>query len=164
MNIFATSPCPRQSAKYLDDKRVNKMILESVQMLATALHHYQAPETFMPISQAGTPYKPTHKNHPCSIWVRESSGNYLWLVEHTKALCAEYEQSFHKTHSLAKFIDRLTAGAITLPQGNQTPFANCSLYQYIDDVHLAYRKTMWNKWRFDKQQPRFTNRIKPEAV
>lgn len=38
MNIFATDPCPIKSAQFLDDKRVIKMILESAQMLCTALH------------------------------------------------------------------------------------------------------------------------------
>jgi malate/lactate dehydrogenase len=38
MNIFATSPCPIQSAKALDDKRIVKMCSESLQLLVTALH------------------------------------------------------------------------------------------------------------------------------
>jgi hypothetical protein len=37
MNIFALSECPEQSALWLDDIRKNKMILESAQMLSTAI-------------------------------------------------------------------------------------------------------------------------------
>ena len=37
MNIFALSRCPMQSAWWLDDIRKNKMILESAQMLSTAV-------------------------------------------------------------------------------------------------------------------------------
>ena len=37
MNIFALDKCPMQSAQWLDDIRKNKMILESAQMLSTAV-------------------------------------------------------------------------------------------------------------------------------
>ena len=37
MNIFALDQCPMQSALWLDDIRKNKMILESAQMLSTAV-------------------------------------------------------------------------------------------------------------------------------
>ena len=37
MNIFATSSCPRESARAIDKMRVNKMHLESCQMLSTAV-------------------------------------------------------------------------------------------------------------------------------
>src|SRR4029077_5191734 len=38
MNIFATSPDPIRSAQALDDFRLNKMIVESCQILSAALH------------------------------------------------------------------------------------------------------------------------------
>ena len=38
MNIFATSSNPKACAEYLDNKRVNKMILESAQMLSCTLN------------------------------------------------------------------------------------------------------------------------------
>lgn len=38
MNIFVTSSCPFECARTLDDVRVNKMVLETAQLLATAHH------------------------------------------------------------------------------------------------------------------------------
>ena len=67
MNIFATNSDPALAAKFLDDKRVVKMCLESAQLLCTAV-----------IECGGeAPYKSIHKNHPCSIWVRKSRSNYM---------------------------------------------------------------------------------------
>lgn len=48
MNIFVTSECPEQAAKFLDDKRVVKMCAESVQMLATACHSKGVPLADLP--------------------------------------------------------------------------------------------------------------------
>jgi len=44
------------------------------------------------------PYKLTHKNHPCSIWVRESLSNYLYLCELGLELCKEYTYRYEKRH------------------------------------------------------------------
>lgn len=43
MNIFATDVSPVACAKALDDKRVVKMVLETAQMLSTAMHMHNAP-------------------------------------------------------------------------------------------------------------------------
>jgi hypothetical protein len=37
MNIFVTSDCPKLSAQALDNKRVVKMVLETAQLLSTAI-------------------------------------------------------------------------------------------------------------------------------
>ena len=66
MNIFILDRDPLKSAQYHCDKHM-KMILESAQMLSTVL---------------GGPYKPTHANHPCTLWVAKSRQNamYLWTL------------------------------------------------------------------------------------
>ena len=46
--------------------------------------------------------KLTHKNHPSSIWTRESLSNYNWLVELTKELCKEYTYRYGKIHKCEK--------------------------------------------------------------
>lgn len=43
MNIFATDISPVACAKALNDKRVVKMVLETAQMLSTAVHMHNAP-------------------------------------------------------------------------------------------------------------------------
>jgi hypothetical protein len=99
MNIFVTDVDPEQSARNLCDKHISKMIVESAQMLSTAWW----------ILDGGCPgavaYKPTHPNHPCTKWTRESDGNYLWLGRHAMEMCKEFTRRYkkiHKTESLLK--------------------------------------------------------------
>ena len=65
MNIFAFDKCPMRSALWLDDIRKNKMILESAQMLSTAVRAL-CPDTTLEV------YKTAYLNHPCSKWARQS--------------------------------------------------------------------------------------------
>ena len=99
MNIFVTDKDPAQAAKNLCDKHIAKMIVESAQMLSTAWW----------LLDSGCPgasiYKPTHKHHPCTKWVMESDGNYLWLGQHAMAMCLEFTRRYggiHKTQALVE--------------------------------------------------------------
>ncbi len=96
MNIFFLSYDPRVAARYHCDKHVIKMLLEATQLLWTA-HHVTGPipdlETApTTLSSGGRQhgYRPTHRNHPCAVWVRTSITNYRWLVLLAEALAAEY--------------------------------------------------------------------------
>ncbi len=80
MNIFVLDEDIEQCAQYHCDQHVVKMILESVQMLCTALNK----KGFV------TPYKSTHVNHPCVLWVEESFDNFLWLKKLAIELNTEY--------------------------------------------------------------------------
>lgn len=96
MNIFILSECPKEAARLQINKHVVKMILETAQLLCTTVHL---------VSEIETPYKPTHKNHPCSIWARESKENFLWLVEHGLELCDEYTRRYGKVHKSKAVIE-----------------------------------------------------------
>lgn len=124
MNIFVLDEHPVFAARAQCDKHVVKMILESAQMLSTI---------------CGGPYKPTHVNHPCTIWARSSSANYLWLWQHAMELCAEYTRRYRKTRKSQAIIQKLLLPA-TVPIGDLTPFAQCmpEQYQQVDAVQ-AYR-------------------------
>lgn len=132
MNIFILDDTPTMSAIYQCDKHVVKMILESAQMLSTAHHildeqpyHYLEESTRIKFNDAI--YRPTHKNHPCSVWVRESKTNYLWLWTHFQALCKEYTYRYGKTHlTETKLLNQLYAPPQNIPdtQG-KTPFRLC---------------------------------------
>ena len=90
LNIFFLDRDPKKAAEAQIDKHVIKMILESAQMLCTAHHELYSFHTDL--------YKPTHKNHPCSIWVRESRDHYNWLYKHMMALGSEYTKRYGKNH------------------------------------------------------------------
>lgn len=152
MNIFVTDPNPEISAKNLDDKRVIKMILESAQLLMTALN----------TQGIETPYKNTHINHPCSIWCRTTKQNFKWLLNHYEALCKEYTNRFNKTHKCYQYLDFFTQNLDKIPDGNLTNHPNCTIFKEEKDTYLAYRKALLNKWDNDKITPRWTKANRPD--
>lgn len=94
MNIFVLDLKPSVCAQYHNDKHVVKMILETAQLLCGS--HW--------VTGSEAPYKLSHKNHPCSIWVRESLENYNWLCELGIQLCQEYQYRYGKTHKTFEVI------------------------------------------------------------
>lgn len=160
MNIFTSDPDPRVSATNLDDKRVIKMILESAQMLCTALHHHGAGHL--------AEYKPTHKNHPANVWCRETRMNYGWLLMHFAALSQEYTYRTGKSHKSFTLFPDLYRGTQFIPTGELTAFVNCAArkdmnidYKHITDAHEAYRLYLAERWANDKIAPKWTNRSRP---
>lgn len=98
MNIFFLHWNPRIAAQYHCDKHVVKMIIETAQML------YSAHWVLSPTKLQENAYKLAHKNHPCSVWVRESLTNYLWLCSLGWWLCKEYTFRYGKTHKTEQHI------------------------------------------------------------
>jgi hypothetical protein len=158
MNIFATDIDPVVSAKALDTKRVIKMVLESAQMLCTALHLNGASH----LAQ----YKKTHANHPSNIWTRETRSNYEWLLAHFKALCDEYTLRCNKVHATSHLYGNLKIGSQHIPAGPLTTIANCAARKdlgidckHIPDVHLAYKIYLIQRWKLDARPPQWGNII-----
>ena len=145
MNIFALSRCPMQSAWWLDDIRKNKMILESAQMLSTAVR-WLDPDTTLPV------YKLAYINHPCSIWARKSRDNFKWLLSHMAHLYLQ-KGGNHKSGDLIPHLDEYSFTGY-FPREELTPFANCArnLERGVDysdhpDTHEAYRMYMNDRWK-----------------
>ena len=116
MNIFILDEDPSVAAQYHCDKHVVKMVLETAQMLSAALIN----------NGIEAPYKLTHKNHPCTLWVGESRSNYVWLRELGLRLGEEYTFRYgkrHKSHlvieSMPEYLDiediGLTKFALAMP-------------------------------------------------
>lgn len=95
MNIFFLDFDTKKCAQYHCDKHVVKMILETAQLLCGS--HW--------INGNEAPYKLSHKNHPCSIWVRESLSNYLYLCDLGLELCKEYTYRYGKRHKSQDVIE-----------------------------------------------------------
>ena len=87
MNIFVLDENKEKCAEYHCDKHVVKMMIEYAQMLSTAVRL---------TTNNDVGYRITHKNHPCTIWVRESLSNWLWLRDMTKFLNKEYRKRYNK--------------------------------------------------------------------
>lgn len=86
MNIFLLHPSasPTECAQYHCDQHIHKMILESAQLLSTAITQRFHPTDYAPIKSIL--YKPAYQKHPCTIWTASSNNNMLWLCELAIAL------------------------------------------------------------------------------
>jgi hypothetical protein len=120
MNIFVLDTDIKTCAEYHCDQHVVKMILESVQILCTALNK----------KGFTTPYKSTHQKHPCVLWAEESYDNFDWLKNLTLALNNEYKFRFerdndHKSIGVLAEIDHYTFESTGL-----TEFAQAMPDQY----------------------------------
>jgi len=74
MNIFFLDTDPYKAALALCDKHVPKMLLESCQMLSTAVQA-NAKKEFDDL------YKPAYPKHPMTIWVGHTRQNFIWALE-----------------------------------------------------------------------------------
>ena len=133
MNIFFLDWDVNKCAKDHCDKHVVKMILETAQLLCSA--HYM---TDRPTDQV--PYKLSHKNHPCSIWVRESLSNYLYLCELGLALSKEYTNRYGKRHKSQDVIEWCVTNKVNIFDKGFTepPKAMPEEYKVVDVVE-SYR-------------------------
>lgn len=151
MNIFLTSPDPVKCAVALDDKRVNKMAVETAQLLSTACH----------LRGVDIGYNMTHYRHPCSIWSRKTSGNFSWLVDHGIALCEEYTHRYGSRHASKTIIERARDNSHLFDSGKAAFDFDSSGFQ-IGDVFTNYQYCLTYKWlHMDRIAPRWRNRSRP---
>ena len=136
MNIFVTSPCPKESAIVLPDRHVNKMSLETCQMLSiVASEKWGYGYGTLPKID-GTPYKTdkgAFRNHPCTRWAAETIDNAYWLIKWGMNLCDEYTLRYNKTHSC---YNTLLQAYYLFPKGK------------IDKV-TSFARAMPDEWKYD---------------
>ena len=137
MNIFFLSFDPREAARLHCDKHVVKMIIESAQLLYSS-HWILNPEDLPPNA-----YKLAHKNHPCSIWVRASLTNYMWLASLAWWLCKEYQyrygdQKIHKTEAHVVWLINNTPKSIPFVEFTRPALAMPDQYKQ-EDVIESYK-------------------------
>lgn len=119
------------------DKHIVKMPLETCQLLCS-VHHLCGS-----IDKSYTPrYKLTHKNHPCSVWTRESLSNYIWLCKLGKAMCIEYTYRYGRVHACESVIDELT---VNMPNIKDIGFTQPALampdeYKLVNNPVFSYRE------------------------
>ena len=132
MNIFVLDRDIRKCAEYHGNRHCIKMILETAQLLSTAIKlKDQSVEGLYGIS---------HHNHPCSVWTRKSKQNFMWLAELGMALGEEYTHRYYKTHKSTEVICRAYEYADLFPDIGLTPFAQAMPNEFKhDDAVIAYR-------------------------
>ncbi len=172
MNMFYLDKNPQKCAEYHYDIHVNKMILESAQLLSTAHRVLDGKRTpyrdkvgnlrytyILENELEDILYKPTHINHPVAIWVRKGCGNYKYLYDLYISLCNEYEYRFrkiHKSSQLAKYLEKYPNKIEYRPFSEPSIATNdnCRLQDAIESYRKYYVK---DKIRLKK----YTNRETP---
>ena len=151
MNIFFLDKNPNVAAVLQCDKHVVKMVVETAQMLSTAARRHGK----------ALGYKSAYANHPMTLWVGDDLHNYVWTVEHGKALAREYTARFgkmHKSESVIKELDVFWGKPkqITIP-----PLCMPDEYKCDDfvEAYNSYYKAKLLSW---KHPPKWYKRGKNE--
>lgn len=175
MNLFACDIDPRVAARALCDQHVVKMVLETAQLLSTALELLDA--------YPDGAYRPTHRHHPVTHWLAGDGVHayddahalrFWWTIEHGLALADEYHYRFDKDHKSRRVL-LLCAAAVadvlpTAPNPLDATFAFCGPDDLADladtDVPAAYRATLRRKYASwhrcpDRRAARYTRRAPP---
>lgn len=144
MNLFILSLNFQECAECMFDKHVSKILLEAVQMLCTAI---QIVDPENEITSKIKLYKIAHKNHPVTIWMRNSLDNYLWTLNLVDAMHEEWKfrynhppEKMHKSYVVAKYLREYAPSAYKFPSSGLTQFALAMPVEYKrDDPIESYR-------------------------
>ena len=187
MNIFVLDFDPIKAATYHCNKHVNKMVIESAQMLCTA-HRILDGKKEKRLSNSGKRiieywslddpknesllYKAVHIKHPCTVWTRLSVDNYFWHYELFLALGEEYSKRYKREHLSVQLLKDVLANCpINIKNISRTPFALAmgnerQICEVKDDPVESYRNFYLTKrHRFKMEWPHnppqwFTDKIK----
>ena len=137
MNIFFLDKDPQFAAQSLCDKHVPKMLLESAQMLSTAVQKYT--------DRIEELYKPAYPNHPMTKWVGSTFSNFQWTLENAVFISHEYCKRFNKLHKSSRILNAIYDNQYykEIPDEQFTPPPQCMPDQYKlrSDLYVkAYRK------------------------
>ncbi len=143
MNIFVTHKNPADCARALDNVRLNKMTIETAQIISTVLrmkYHDESPLL----------YKAAYLHHPCVKWAMERPEHLTWLIHLFLEYTNEYTRRFHKIHlSETTLTAHLTNILCILPPlATDISFYNGSAHKELP-VFDAYRQTLREKWEAD---------------
>lgn len=163
MNIFVTDPDPYKCAIALDDKRVGKMLIESVQMIATVMRIQGYPEEALPKKKDGTAYKAAFQHHPCTKWVGQYYVCLLWTRTYVYGLHCEHIHRRGYAHAAGLAMFRRADIIVQYPILPSAVFYDCTgLPPDERSIFDRYKQCLRNKWASDKRRPTWTNREPPE--
>lgn len=173
MNIFVTDDNPIKAAQNLCDQHCrSKMQIEGAIMLAHAFPQEVLNHPSTPRAASGKPRRSGkgYFKHQCSIWARETTDNFMWLVEHTLEMFDErmYRWPGSKEHFTKTFIEWCGNNIhnSNLTKTGLTPYAvainadcNCRKLNNFDDMTVVeqYRAYI----RADKPFATWTKRNEP---
>lgn len=147
MNIFILDYNIDKCAQAHCDRHMSKMILETAQILCSALTIAGAPHNG---------YKPTHIHHPCVTWATNLR-NWVYLRNLGRALGKEYTYRYGKEHKSIGVINRLPIPEMTVARPKVFALAmpiEYHMYKMVGDcLELDYVKSYRNFYK--SKQDRF---------
>jgi hypothetical protein len=141
LNIFYLHHNPKVAVKYMTNKHIVKMVLETAQILSTNFQYnwkkYRDPLL----------YKSTHPNHPSVVWARQSKANYKWTYDLFEALANEYTERYKRIHkSWFQLSDKLKKVPHYIPEGPFTEPPAVMPEEYICESSIeSYKKYYINE-------------------
>ena len=169
MNLFILSLLQKQIAEWMFDSHIVKIILEAVQVLSTAKRLVDPDDPICQPTQSTLAepqlYKIAHKNHPVTIWVRQSQQNYIWTLILVYEMHKEWryrfghtKEEYHKSFLVAGQLLKHMPSADKFPQQGLTPFAQAMnhypmckhtdpIQAYRNYYHAAKPFAKWQKGR-----------------
>jgi hypothetical protein len=162
MNIFYVDANPLLAAQALCNKHVNKMIVETAQILSNCYSLERMAEPDCPRTQAGSPRKHSYPHHPCCKWVQKSFENWQWLVAHGLSLEMERLYRGFEPHFSVEFIKWCGNNKPVFIESDFTmpPQAMPDEYKMENPVE-AYRR-YYNEYKRNTIQMKWTRRNPPE--
>jgi hypothetical protein len=178
VNIFFVNTDPNAAAWAMVDRHVIKMILETAQILSTAHRVLDGKEQTVKSksgrnkkayvlfdSREAILYSATHVNHPSTVWARQTSANYEWLLDHFYELAREYTYRYGKIHAT---VQKLGTSLNRLPKNIPaakviTTIPSCMAPEFIvsNDPVTNYRN-YYNKGKTNLH--RWTRRLPPNWI
>ena len=143
MNVFILDDNMEKSVSYYANAHVVKILLEMGQLLSNGYRELFNDHLTAEIDSII--YKETHKNHPWSVWTRESIDNWLWLFAKFSCLSVEYSYRYGRIHktfeklypvfmAVSRDIDKLTHINIS-----PVPLCMPEQYRVKDNPVQSYR-------------------------
>lgn len=169
MNLFVTHMNPIQIALNLDNKRLGSQLMECNHMMSLAVRTHCNDIGGDEIGPGRLVNGLSHMNHPVSVWVRQTRGNFLFTMDVAYAIDVEYRCRFGSRHASAERTDFIWQMAYSemIPAGDLTEFQNSARHEGrgLDFTHLpvteAYRAYLSARWKTDAREPKWSLREEP---
>ena len=167
MNIFVLDTDPVIAAQYHCDQHINKMILESAQILSSAARKWVA------YAHLNLFYKPLQLSHPCVMWAMDDLNNCKWLARLALSLADERLCRFpnlaphNSTVIVINFINHTPLENYTPPSKFALAMPERIRYaQNLTDVekYRRYYQVKQLLWAAKGKTMTWTNRLEPEFM
>lgn len=139
MNIFVLDEDVAQSVRYSVDSHTNKIVLECSQMISWNMRYVFGVDMGYKFKSGD---RWPHRNHPWTIWIRESLANFMWAKTYAHILAIEAADRWGRSQLNKAWQTIQDASAPNLLNIGLTPFPQCvgiKIKEMKLDTVSAYR-------------------------